>query len=70
MVEDGKTGMLVEYGQPEQLADRIEFLIDHPEAISRMSRAALNRFDELFTAERYFERLVRIFHSLSQDMTR
>jgi glycosyltransferase involved in cell wall biosynthesis len=42
-VVDGSTGFLVRPRDPEAIADRVNFLLKHPRARARMSRAAVNR---------------------------
>jgi len=51
LVDEGVTGYLLSSADPAGIADRIERLSSGPETFERMSRAARERFDALFTAE-------------------
>ena len=58
-VLDGETGLLVEPGHVTELADRLEQLLDDPEAARRFGRAARARCERELTVELQKERLLR-----------
>lgn len=62
-VPDGEVGLEVPIGDPRQLADRILWLLDHPEAIKAMGVRARKRYEALYTKERHIERMMDIFFS-------
>lgn len=49
IVRDGLTGCLVRPADPEDLAQRLRFLLDHPQAAAAMGDAALSDYRQRFT---------------------
>ncbi|MDF0675128.1 MAG: glycosyltransferase family 4 protein [Nitrospira sp.] len=66
-VPDGEVGLEVPIGDPRQLADRILWLLDHPEAIKAMGARARKRYEALYTKERHIERMMDIFISSCEE---
>lgn len=64
VVVDGKTGFLVEKGDCETLAKKIEILLNEPDLRLKMGAAGKARYNEFFTVEKFEERIVEIFNSL------
>lgn len=62
-VPDGEAGLEVPINDPQQLADRILWLLDHPEAIKAMGARARKRYEALYTKERHIERMIEVFVS-------
>ena len=60
-VLDQVAGLEVPIGDPRQLADRILWLLDHPEAIKEMGARARKRYETLYTKERHIERMIDVF---------
>jgi glycosyltransferase involved in cell wall biosynthesis len=62
-VADGATGLLCEPGNPDDLAEKLEQLLDDPELRQRMGDAGRRRFEQEFTwpvvIERYYKPLLR-----------
>jgi glycosyltransferase involved in cell wall biosynthesis len=52
-VIDGESGLLVERGDVEGLAEAIAYLIDNPEQAAAMGRAAAAFVEKNFTLERF-----------------
>jgi glycosyltransferase involved in cell wall biosynthesis len=63
IIEDGVTGYLVEPNSPKQLAEKIQYLINHPETASEMGRAGRERVFKHFTVEK----MVMAFESLFNE---
>ncbi len=61
IVEDGRTGLLFEPGNPEDLAARVEWAWAHPQEMRRMGRAARQEFEQKYTAEKNYQMLVQIY---------
>lgn len=55
VVQHGKTGLIVEAGSPKQLADGIEYLVDHSEERRNMGQAARCSVYERFNLNRMTE---------------
>ena len=63
LVVDGETGLLIEYGRPDQLADAIEKLADD-DIRNAMSKAAIERYRKKFTLDRHLEAMVETLESV------
>jgi glycosyltransferase involved in cell wall biosynthesis len=61
IVEDGVTGLLFEAGNPVDLADKINWLIEHPDNCHHMGKNARQVFLEKYTAEKNYETLMNIY---------
>lgn len=60
IIEDSKTGYIVEKQNPLILAQQIEYLLDHPELRKQMGQAGKNKFQKEFTLEKFEERMKAI----------
>jgi glycosyltransferase involved in cell wall biosynthesis len=60
-VIEGECGLEVRCNDPRHLADRILWLLDHPEEVERMGRNARERFERFYTSERFIRRLDELF---------
>lgn len=56
-VRDGINGFIVEARNPQQIANRVQRLIEHPELRSRQARASRKHYEENFTEEKMVEHL-------------
>lgn len=63
-VADGRTGLLVPPGSPEDLADACQLLLDDPAMCARMGSAASRRVAERFTWSAVAERLERHYGAM------
>jgi glycosyltransferase involved in cell wall biosynthesis len=66
VVVDGATGILVEAGDPDQLATALDGLWEDPELLVALGRAARERVRERFTIERTADALLAIYASPAQ----
>jgi glycosyltransferase involved in cell wall biosynthesis len=60
-VVDKKNGFLVEKKNPQQIADKIIYLIENPEVRHQMEIESINRYKENFSEEKMVERLQKVF---------
>lgn len=51
IVEEGKTGFIVEKRNPQQLAEKIKYLTTNPNACAEMGKAGKEKFQKEFTLE-------------------
>jgi glycosyltransferase involved in cell wall biosynthesis len=58
-----KTGLLFNPGDPADLARKVRWAFEHPEAIEGMRAAARREFEEKYTAERNYEMLMAIYET-------
>jgi colanic acid/amylovoran biosynthesis glycosyltransferase len=61
LIEDGRTGLLVSPGRPDQLADALERLLAEPELCRAMGSAGREKVVEEFNTERSAEQLYALF---------
>ena len=61
IVEDGRTGLHFEPGNPEDLAAKVEWAWNHPKELAEMGREARREYESKYTAERNYEMLMRIY---------
>jgi glycosyltransferase involved in cell wall biosynthesis len=61
LVEDGRTGLLFEPGDPESLARCLRWALDHPERLREMGRAARAVFEASYTPAANYRRLLAIY---------
>jgi glycosyltransferase involved in cell wall biosynthesis len=60
-VIEGECGFEARRNDPQHLADRILWFLDHPAEIERMGRNARDRFQRLYTSERFVRHLGDLF---------
>jgi glycosyltransferase involved in cell wall biosynthesis len=64
IVDDGKTGLLFPSGRPRALAAVASRLVDDPDERRRMGVLARAEFEERYTLERGYERLIGIYEEV------
>lgn len=64
LVEEGKTGLLFEPGNPEDLADKMQWMIEHETECIKMGKNSRKVFEEKYTAEKNIEILMNIYRSV------
>ena len=68
VVEDKKTGLHFEAGNPEDLAAKVEWAWTHPREMTAMGRAAREEYKLKYTAEQNYKLLMGIY-SQAQSAT-
>ena len=63
IVDEGETGFIVSKRNANILADKIEYLLIHPEERMRMGKLGYKKFKNQFTVGKFEERLVEILQS-------
>lgn len=61
IIEDGRTGLLFEAGNVEDLANKVRWLFEHPEKAETMGRNARAEYEAKYTPERNYQMLMRIY---------
>jgi glycosyltransferase involved in cell wall biosynthesis len=61
IVNDGKTGLLFEPGNPDDLAEKVQWLAEHKEIAVQMGKSARVEFETKYTAEKNYEILMNIY---------
>lgn len=67
LIEDGKTGFLVEPGNTDQLADRIRFILTNPDAASSIANAAFDNAVKNFTVSHMTEKTLSVYGELLKE---
>jgi glycosyltransferase involved in cell wall biosynthesis len=71
LVLDGKTGFLVPPCDPVALADRIAYLLDHPDEARRMGQAGKRRIEEDFSLKTMVDKTVDVYkHAIQASNSR
>jgi glycosyltransferase involved in cell wall biosynthesis len=61
LIDEGRTGLLFEPGDPESLAGCLRWALDHPERLREMGRAARATFEASYTPAANYRRLLAIY---------
>ncbi|NKB18002.1 MAG: colanic acid biosynthesis glycosyltransferase WcaL [Pseudanabaena sp. CRU_2_10] len=64
LVEDGVSGFLVQERDSDAIAQKLDFLIEHPELWEAMGRAGRQRVEAMYDKEKLNDELVQIYQSL------
>lgn len=67
IVKDGKNGLLFEPGNAEDLAEKIRWMVNNPDACIEMGKNARKEFEEKYTEERNFKMLMEIYGKVLGD---
>lgn len=70
MVAHERTGLLFNPGDATDLARKVRWAFEHPEAIDAMRVAARREFEEKYTAERNYEMLTAIYETAIENARR
>lgn len=62
-VINGEAGVEVSINDPHRLADRILWLLDHPDDMKAMGRRARQRYESLYTKKHHIENMIEVFAS-------
>jgi len=63
IVEDGRTGLLFEPGNAEDLADKVAWALAHPQKMAEMGKEARREYEEKYTPVRNYQMLMQIYES-------
>lgn len=64
VVKDGKTGLLVKHGDPKELANAIEYLLDNEEQRRNFGAEGRKRVQKLFSLETHIRKLIGIYEKM------
>ena len=67
IVEDGKSGFVIKEKNPIQLADKIEFLINHPETRIEMGLQGYNKYKLNYTVSHFETNFVKCLNSVLME---
>lgn len=64
IIDDGVTGFIVDKNSPEQIADKIEFLINNPKKRIEMGKAGRKKFLNNYTIDIFEKNMTNVFSSI------
>lgn len=62
IVDEGVTGLLFEPGNSMELAEKIQYLWEHPEICEEMGKSGRARAMTLYSSSRYYASIVKMYH--------
>lgn len=69
IVENNRTGLLFQSGNPDDLAAKVEWAWTHPKEMAEMGREARKEYEAKYTAEKNYEMLMEIYR-IATDIAR
>lgn len=69
-VIEGETGFETPINDPAALAERILWILDHPDALRAMGQRGRHRYESFYTKERHIKNMIEVFTSACIDGTR
>ena len=64
VMENEKTGFIINKNSPKELADKIEYLMDHPEECKKMGKAGRFKLENEFTIEKFENRMKNVLNEI------
>ena len=64
LVEDNKTGLHFRPGDSQDLATKVQSLLEHPTQLNKMRYAVRAEFEAKYTEQKNYSRLIEIYHQL------
>lgn len=64
IIDENKTGFVISKNSPKELANKIEFLIDHPDLCKKMGKAGRIKFENEFTIKNFENRIKDILNKI------
>jgi glycosyltransferase involved in cell wall biosynthesis len=63
LIDNGRTGMLFQSGNVQDLANKAEWLFTHADTLRDMSDAARREFETKYTADQNYDQLMKVYYS-------
>jgi glycosyltransferase involved in cell wall biosynthesis len=64
-VVEGETGMEIKINDPEDLADKILWMLDNPNEMKRMGSSGRERYKRLYTLENHTQKMLNVFSTIA-----
>jgi glycosyltransferase involved in cell wall biosynthesis len=61
LIDHQRTGLHFDPGQADQLVEQVEWMLAHPSEWQQMRRAVRSEFEQKYTAEQNYQRLIHIY---------
>jgi glycosyltransferase involved in cell wall biosynthesis len=69
IIEDGKTGLLFESGNSNDLVNKVELMISDKEINEKMGKSAREEYEKKYTGEKNYKILIDIYRETIQNYT-
>ena len=66
IINEGETGLLFKPGDPDDLAVKVRWAVEHPEEMHRMGENAGVEYVKKYSPEVNYQQLMRIYESVIQ----
>ena len=67
IVQDGFNGLHFEHGNANDLAEKVRWMIEHPDECKRMSKNARNSYLNKYTPEKNYSELISIYKTAIEE---
>ncbi|MBN1562388.1 MAG: glycosyltransferase family 4 protein [Anaerolineae bacterium] len=64
LIKDGENGLLFESGNARQLAEKIQYMLDHPDVAIEMGRKGRQQVETVNNPQTHYERIIALYESL------
>ena len=64
LITHGETGLIFEAGDPDDLSEKILYILDHPKRNKQYGMAARKKAEEVFSPEFHYEKIITRYHAL------
>ena len=65
LIKDHETGLTFEPGNVEDLREKIDYMVNHPDKVIEMGRNARRFVEKELNAEKHYERLMEVYQSVT-----
>jgi len=66
LIKDGKTGLTFEAGNPEDLREKISYLLNNPHGITEMGKNARRLSERDFGSQEYYRELIKVYEIVTK----
>jgi len=70
LIDDNVNGLIFEPGNSDELADKINFLLDRPKLITDYGKRAREKAEKDFSPEPHYEKMLEKYHRLLDKVAR
>lgn len=67
IIQDGKNGLLYAQGNTEELADKMKFILDNPNAVSDMGEYAVGYAKNKFSISNYVDNILKLYKGVLNE---
>jgi len=67
LIEEGRTGIKFRPGDPQDLAEKVEWLLDHPVELNQMRQEVRIAYETQYTAKQNYQQLMNIYEQVARN---